>query len=183
MAAETRLITDNELEFVLSSAKGRHCVEVGAWVGGTTVELLNVCKSLVVVDHFRGQIEYGGEEAKTKCLSALGGKDLFNNFLSNLSHHSHADIPLAILKMPSIDAAELMRTSNRIADFVFIDAEHLYEYVLADIRNWLPVVEDGGIIAGHDYGNWQGVNDAVHEAFGETFKRGPGSIWHKEVMA
>jgi hypothetical protein len=36
-------------------------------------------------------------------------------------------------------------------DFVFIDANHKYEYVKADLEAWYPKVRQGGIIAGDDY--------------------------------
>ena len=36
-------------------------------------------------------------------------------------------------------------------DFVFIDADHKYESVRADILAWMPKVKKGGILAGHDY--------------------------------
>lgn len=52
-------------------------------------------------------------------------------------------------------------------DFVFIDADHTYEYVRDDIREWSNKVRPGGIVSGHDYyvtrlGN-RGVVDAVDE--------------------
>jgi predicted O-methyltransferase YrrM len=36
-------------------------------------------------------------------------------------------------------------------DFVFIDANHTYEFVVADIAAWDPKVRKGGIIYGHDF--------------------------------
>lgn len=35
-------------------------------------------------------------------------------------------------------------------DFLFIDGDHSYEAVLADLRSWWPKVRPGGLIAGHD---------------------------------
>lgn len=35
-------------------------------------------------------------------------------------------------------------------DFVYIDANHTYEYVFQDINLWFPKVKFGGIVAGHD---------------------------------
>lgn len=35
--------------------------------------------------------------------------------------------------------------------FIYIDAEHQYESVQADLRAWWPQLEPGGILAGHDY--------------------------------
>jgi predicted O-methyltransferase YrrM len=52
-------------------------------------------------------------------------------------------------------------------DFVFIDADHVYDRVKEDILAWLPKVKPGGIIAGHDYNAaHQGVLQAVPEIFG-----------------
>lgn len=57
-------------------------------------------------------------------------------------------------------------------DFVFIDGCHFYEYVLNDIKNWLPLVRKGGVIAGHDYGmgirKGHNVKQAVIDYFGDN---------------
>ena len=37
-------------------------------------------------------------------------------------------------------------------DFVFIDAQHHYEAVLADMNTWFPKLRPGGLMAGHDWG-------------------------------
>ncbi|HUS89913.1 MAG TPA: class I SAM-dependent methyltransferase [Desulfosporosinus sp.] len=36
-------------------------------------------------------------------------------------------------------------------DFIYIDANHKFEYVVADLAAWYPKVRNGGIISGHDY--------------------------------
>ena len=36
-------------------------------------------------------------------------------------------------------------------DVVYIDGRHEYEYVLEDIKNYLPKLKKGGIIIGDDY--------------------------------
>jgi predicted O-methyltransferase YrrM len=41
-------------------------------------------------------------------------------------------------------------------DFVFIDGNHDYSYVLEDIREWSKKVKSGGIVSGHDYYNFRG---------------------------
>lgn len=51
-------------------------------------------------------------------------------------------------------------------DFVFIDADHIYEHVKKDVLAWLPKVKPGGIIAGHDYNPPHEVERAVNEIFG-----------------
>ena len=36
-------------------------------------------------------------------------------------------------------------------DFVYIDANHAYDYVVQDIDLWYPKVKKGGYLCGHDY--------------------------------
>lgn len=53
-------------------------------------------------------------------------------------------------------------------DFLFIDANHTYEFVKKDIAAYLPKMKKGSIISGHDYNDCHpGVIQAVNEAFGD----------------
>ncbi len=53
-------------------------------------------------------------------------------------------------------------------DFIFIDANHEYEYVKKDIELYWPKVKSGGVLCGHDYsGGHPGVTTAVDEFFGK----------------
>jgi hypothetical protein len=83
-----------------------------------------------------------------------------------------AEYPRAQLwKMYSVEAAERFRDGE--LDFVYVDATHLYEDSLADIRAYWPKLKVGGIMAGDDYHNGFvpqagysfGVKDAVDEFF------------------
>jgi hypothetical protein len=56
---------------------------------------------------------------------------------------------VAMLRMWSVEAAATYQDGS--LDFVYIDANHRYEYVVADIAAWLPKIRSGGIISGHDY--------------------------------
>ncbi len=47
-------------------------------------------------------------------------------------------------------------------DFVYIDGNHNYEYVLADLHNYYPLVREKGVIAGHDI-DWISVLKAVED--------------------
>lgn len=50
-------------------------------------------------------------------------------------------------------------------DFIYIDGSHLYEDVKIDLNDWLPKVNKGGYLCGHDYINEPqfGVIQAVDE--------------------
>jgi predicted O-methyltransferase YrrM len=76
--------------------------------------------------------------------------------------------------------------SDESLDFVFIDATHTYEAVKDDIKTWLPKVKKGGIIAGHDYYDYDfpkeascpGVRKAVDECFSqEQIKHPARTVW------
>jgi hypothetical protein len=51
--------------------------------------------------------------------------------------------------MTSADAS--MDIKDNSLDFVYIDANHSYSYVLQDCRLWWPKVKNGGVLCGHDY--------------------------------
>lgn len=50
-------------------------------------------------------------------------------------------------------------------DFVYIDGDHRYECVMADLNRWYPRIKSGGLLCGHDIVNseWGGVQEAVLE--------------------
>jgi len=64
-----------------------------------------------------------------------------------------------------------LQIPNESLDFVYIDGDHSYDYVMLDIQLWSRKVRKGGIVSGHDYhymksksGNFQvvrAVNDFI----------------------
>ena len=57
--------------------------------------------------------------------------------------------PVTMYKEISMEAVK--RFNDNSLDFVFIDGNHEYSYVLEDITEWTKKVKPGGIVAGHDY--------------------------------
>lgn len=41
--------------------------------------------------------------------------------------------------------------SDEFFDFIYIDANHKYSYVLHDMKKWYPKLKKGGTFAGHDF--------------------------------
>ena len=52
-------------------------------------------------------------------------------------------------------------------DFVYIDANHAYDYVVEDIKLWYPKVKHGGYLMGHDYIAMDWYNDPNFMANGK----------------
>jgi Methyltransferase domain len=87
----------------------------------------------------------------------------FNAFASYMHEHAREALERAyVLRMPSARAARVF--DDHSVDLVYIDADHGYDAVLADIRAWAPKVRGDGIIAGHDFQE-SGVSRAVSEVF------------------
>ena len=67
-----------------------------------------------------------------------------------------------VMEMDSLEAAG--RVPDASLDFVFIDAQHTYDCVKADILAWRPKLKPGGWLTGHDYQpKFPGVIKAVDE--------------------
>ena len=66
------------------------------------------------------------------------------------------------------DRGVMIRAASKIAsrifsdeslNFVYIDANHAYDYVVEDIEVWFPKVKKGGYLCGHDYIDLDWYND------------------------
>jgi len=53
------------------------------------------------------------------------------------------------VKKPSMEAVRSFEDNS--LDFVYIDGNHEFDYVMADIIFWSQKVRPGGIVSGHDY--------------------------------
>ncbi|CAJ1338759.1 unnamed protein product [Effrenium voratum] len=84
-----------------------------------------------------------------------------------------------LLKAQSVVAAQWV--APELLDLVFLDANHGYEAVRADLHAWLPKVRRFGVLAGHDYSLlWPGVCRAVQEFSeqnGVQLNLGPEGLW------
>lgn len=102
------------------------------------------------------------------------------NFYSIDPHDGWGDVPTGdhsyeILEKnlePAKEYVTLIRKRStevdmKNVDFVFIDGDHSYEEVKADIAHWLPRIKKGGMIGGHDY-DMTSVRNAVNEFFNQV---------------
>ncbi len=54
-----------------------------------------------------------------------------------------------IIKGWSMDAVKQFKDES--LDFVYLDANHSFRYIIDDVDTWSKKVHKGGIVAGHDY--------------------------------
>ena len=118
-------------------------VEVGVHRGASAVPFLNKWngKTFYAIDIWD---KFDGDEigiSETRYLDHLQAVNVLNQFRDR--------IDIRILKATSVKGSEIV--PNNDIDFVYIDANHQYEYVKQDIEVWYPKIKYGGIIGGHDY--------------------------------
>jgi cephalosporin hydroxylase len=142
-----------------------HFVEVGVWKGTSAaymaVEIANSGKTIKFdcIDTWEGSEEHLDPASSAFELNLLTNQDwLYDTFITNMKPVQEWYTPY---RMESLQAVKLYQPAS--LDFVFIDAAHDYQSVLADIQAWFPKVK--GSIAGHDYSWSEEVKQAVHDFF------------------
>lgn len=151
---------------------GSRVCEVGAWLGRSTAFLAVEAKpgtEIYVVDTWDGS----PDEPEHMENIRGHGEPLYQRFLTNMARGGVLG-RLCPIRMESTRAAGLF--PDGYFDLVFIDAQHSYEAVKADVLTWRPKVKAGGILAGHDYGRGHpGVMAAVDELC--PARRVRGTVW------
>jgi hypothetical protein len=70
------------------------------------------------------------------------------------------------------------------ADIVFLDGSHDYEDVAWECEHFSEAIREGGVLSGHDYNIFEGVNKAVDEfaaKIGKPVKQLHGNIWYFDL--
>lgn len=136
-----------ELVDQLFPKRGR-IVEVGVFQGAFAAEIYRIAKPelLVLVDPWRRV------PGSTLDVRLKGRKKTFRQDYQQTRARVGWRVDVIMLRMLSIEAAELFRPGT--FDAVYIDADHAEESVRADIEAWWPLVRSGGILSGHDYGEY-----------------------------
>jgi SAM-dependent methyltransferase len=150
-------MSENELRFLAQQAEAAELiVEIGCWKGRSTRALADNTKGqILAVDPWNG--DYPDNNGGIHGIRT----DVFHYFKANLLDKIN-DGTVVPFMMKS-DAFYTSRSPN----FVFIDGDHQYPVVIADINLGLSILRKGGILAGHDYSHtdWPGVKQAVDEMF------------------
>lgn len=161
-----------EIPGMISPARGVHhyllayaqstlgdIIEVGSWQGRNTCFLAAACRDsqngvVHAIDHFKGNP--GSRDAYV--VGAPDLSDLESNFRRNVRRAGLDDWVV----LHAVDA-RTVKIQGPVR-MLFVDAEHTYEALKADLAQFAPLVTSGGLVAFDDYStSFPGVVAAVDE--------------------
>ncbi len=156
-----------------------HIVEIGSWVGETALAMAEACGArparITCIDTWEGS----PGNITGHITAEVGAQQIYNRFLQNTLAYRTAGNPVSIAPLRGRSPFVSGEFPNQSLDLVFIDGDHRWKAVEADVRAWLPKVRLGGIIAGHD---WDEVEVPVR-ATGLTPLKTGDSVWSQVLIA
>lgn len=159
------------LSALIESFRAKHnrkptVLEVGSWAGRSAIIM-----SESGAAHVTCVDTWGGNANDAGCKSYDGSAGTpFEVFQRNTAGRN-----ISAIKAKSPDAAQKFRDQQ--FDIVYIDAEHDYESVKADIQAWKPKAKF--VLAGHDYHVFDGVRKAVADC--GLVPKVDGNVWHCQL--
>lgn len=136
---------------LINQRKFKTVIEIGTAYAGNAFHLLSntEIESLICVDPYRFYAAMPGfinqEEYDTLYQYA---KDRLSSFKN-----------VEILRLTSKESFKIIKPS----DLIFLDGSHEYEDVKWECDNYSKLLKPGGVLSGHDWNIFEGVNKAVNE--------------------
>ena len=130
----------NDLAEAFGQLGFRRGAEIGVETGIFSEQLCrrNLGVSLMCVDAWRAYAGYREHVSQEK----------LDGFYTTAGARL-APFGCELVRRFSVEAAR--DVPNESLDFVYIDANHEFSHVVADLTAWVPKVRRGGIVSGHDY--------------------------------
>lgn len=130
----------------LECAAGRDVLEIGMWKGRSTVAMAATARSVVSIDHFRGDGYTGPANTLPECWQNLIDHEVRNRLTMMVTPYA--------MGLPLINASRF--------GLIFYDADHTYEATRDAFRLLVPDMRLGSHLAVHDYEpGYPGVQLAV----------------------
>lgn len=164
------LLRRDKRDFVLERMhKASVCAEIGVYKGDFSEKIIEIVgpKRLHLID------PWTYEEDETYGMSLYGGQAGVNqNYMDaiygQVQKRFKRQIDAGVVKIHRASSVEACANfPDEYFDWIYVDGNHLYEFVKQDLNSYYSKVKGGGYIAGDDYhtvGWWQGgVKRAVDE--------------------
>ena len=137
-------------------------VEIGVWQGRSALAMAEACrgtdKKVFAIDPWQEYKQAGVDvSSRLKEWDVNSFADVYDAFRSNCRKFDLERWVMPI-RSPSVDAAK--NWSHGPVAMVFIDGNHDYDAVTADLSAWVPLLQRGRLVCGDDW-NWETVRTAV----------------------
>lgn len=159
-----------ELIAHIGDTKDLSMVEIGTFIGESTIIFAEHFKSVIGIDPFLAG--YDPEDPTSR----FDFNEVYQEYLLRTKPFAN----ISTITLTSDDA--ISQLEGHQYDFIYIDGLHQYEQVKTDISNYMRFVKPNGFIGGHDYGpSWPGVKVAVHNVLGKPDKIFQDTSWIKQL--
>lgn len=163
---ETTIHADARMTLLERLPKRAVGAEVGVWKGAFSQRILATAnpRELHLIDPWRLSERAEHMDARYGTKRAPNMEKIYNSVRERFA----AQIKDGSVTVHRGLSSDILKTfSNDYFDFVYIDGDHVYEAVKADLFDCYAVVKTDGYICGDDYslGGWwkDGVVKAMHE--------------------
>lgn len=135
------------------------CVELGTWQGASAIPVARSIArwdgTLTCVDTWSGDLNEDGG-------SLAGQNPLMLQSCARAIVEAGLGANVRLIPSMTVEAAKHW---HQWIDYLYVDADHSYAGVAADLAAWFPHVRLGGLIVGDDYGHalYPGVKQAWDE--------------------
>jgi hypothetical protein len=158
----------NRALFLQRMRKGGLAIEIGVWRGEFSRKILDVLEptKLCLIDPWKSFEDHDG--------AAFSGREedeKMDEIAASVAQMFESEIKakqVVVMREMSGDALKTFR--DETINFAYVDGDHSYEGVKADLAGLMPKMVIGGIMAFDDYhrrGWWgDGVLRAIHEFIG-----------------
>lgn len=143
------------IKYVADQYPKGYGVEVGVQEGKFSKTILENwdCETLFLIDPWEEFEEYKND------LGAVSQEQHEHNLNKTVANTFGYDDKVEIIRDYSVNAAKEFHDES--LDFVYLDARHDKKGIKEDIEAWWPKVAKGGILAGHDYANYNNPNNLI----------------------
>jgi hypothetical protein len=143
-----RVLGDPREKLLKRMPKNAVCAEVGVWKGDFSQMILDrtIPKELHLIDPWAYQTDFG--ERLFGGLVAQSQKDMdaiFSGVQSRFSSYPNVQYHRAYSK----EAVSELHANQ--FDWISIDGNHYYDFVLEDLQQYAPLLKSGGLLTGDDY--------------------------------
>jgi len=159
----------NRLLLLKSLPKNAVCAEVGVWKGEFSSLILKYTQpaKLYLIDCWEFQPAFASEKSIVIANQQPAYEEMFTQIKEQFG-----DLPnVEVIRAFSHEA--VTQLSDETLDWVYLDANHTYEHVLQDIKQYFPKIKPGGYISGDDYTWGKEFDYPVKRAVQEILETAP----------